>query len=98
WATFRKAFEVEYLPSAVRQERKNEFMQLRQRNKTVQQYAAEFNRLSKFAGAFLQSEECRVPRFEVGLRPSISAHVAVPEYRTMGEASLGTASCGVIPL
>lgn len=53
WATFRKAFEEEFLPPAVRQEKENEFMQLRQGNMIVRQYASEFNRLAKFASALL---------------------------------------------
>ncbi|KAI5653736.1 hypothetical protein M9H77_30923 [Catharanthus roseus] len=47
WNDFQEEFKKEYIPRWVREQREDEFQQLRPGNLTVAQYTAKFNRLAK---------------------------------------------------
>lgn len=49
WQTFQGAFLDKYFPLNVRREKEVEFLQLKQRNMTFEEYLATFERLSKFS-------------------------------------------------
>ena len=53
-----------------------QFLDLKHEDKTVDGYAAEFLRLSRFAQAMVAHEEDKANRFQQGLRPEIWKHLA----------------------
>lgn len=85
WKMFQDAFYTKYFPKSVRQEKEKEFIQLKQHNKTVADYEAEFARLAKFAPAMVTTEESRVRRFEEGLMPRIKEQVIPFELTKYGD-------------
>ncbi|GAB2274029.1 hypothetical protein Dimus_039065 [Dionaea muscipula] len=79
WEDFREAFLEKYIPESARDALREEFEQLVQRSMTVDQYAARFTSLLRFA-PHLATETLRCKRFEAGLRPSIKEKVASHRY------------------
>ena len=68
WKTFSDAFLVRFFPKTAKREMEERFCQLRQQDLTVDAYAAEFARLSRFAPSMVAEEEDRAHRFQQGLR------------------------------
>ena len=64
WAEFREEFYAKYFPSSQRREMEKQFIGLRQRNRTVDEYEAEFDRLSRFASTVVADEQSKMRRFE----------------------------------
>ena len=58
------------------------FLRLKQRDKTVEQYAAEFHRLSRFAPNMVREEIDRGSRLQQGLRIGIKKHLASHQLDT----------------
>ncbi|KAI6669059.1 hypothetical protein NL676_003944 [Syzygium grande] len=70
WAMFVENFYEKYF-SENAQEKKMEFMRLRQGQMTVDQYEAEFARLAKFAPTMVENPRDRARRFRDGLKPDL---------------------------
>ncbi|XP_028088608.1 uncharacterized protein LOC114289144 [Camellia sinensis] len=85
WERFKNAFNEKYFPRSVRLQKQREFLRLKQGNKTVAEYEAEFTKLSKFASAFETDEDSRARKFESGLRTNIMQQVVPFELPTFGE-------------
>ena len=75
WDVFATAFLEKFFPSTARYEMERRFITLVQGNRTVDEYAAEFTRLSRFAPAHVATEEKRAEKFKMGLDFSILEHV-----------------------
>ena len=56
-----------------------QFLELKQGNMTVSEYAAKFNELERFAPSQVDTERKRAKRFEQGLKPWLRRRVAVLE-------------------
>ncbi|XP_038970573.1 uncharacterized protein LOC120104118 [Phoenix dactylifera] len=69
WQRFCTAFYSKYFPSSRLRELEREFLNLNQGNMTVDEYEAEFDRLSRFAPTLIMKVESRMGRFEEGLKP-----------------------------
>ncbi|XP_038982120.1 uncharacterized protein LOC120110623 [Phoenix dactylifera] len=83
WPGFRIAFYSKYFPSSRIRELEREFLSLSQGSMTVEDYEAEFDRLSRFAPSLVQDPKSRMSRFEEGLRPRLrqgSAAVHSTDY------------------
>jgi hypothetical protein len=76
WEMFRLAFLEHFFPRAMRAQKEAEFINLKQGNKTVAEYAAEFVRLSKYAPCLASSEQAKARKFEEGLRMPIKQRVS----------------------
>ncbi|XP_030440063.1 uncharacterized protein LOC115662033 [Syzygium oleosum] len=73
-------------PEESAQERKlAEFMRLRQGQMTVDQYEAEFARLSKFAPRMVENPRDKVQRFRDGLKPDLRSKMISLNIRDYGE-------------
>jgi hypothetical protein len=59
WNTFVLVFKAEFIPQWVVEKREDEFLNLKQGGMSVAQYAAEFNRLSKYCPRLVDTEQNR---------------------------------------
>jgi len=67
WKTFSEVFLAKFFPDTVKTEMEQKFINLRQAEKIVDMYAAEFSRLSRFAPYMVSTAENRARRFQQGL-------------------------------
>ena len=71
WDQFSKSFYERFFSETAQKEMEEKFIRLQQRDQTVDEYAAEFLRLSRFAPYMVANEENRARRFQQGLRMQI---------------------------
>ncbi|KAI5657018.1 hypothetical protein M9H77_25811 [Catharanthus roseus] len=76
WNDFQEEFKKEYIPRWVREQREDEFQQLRQGNLTVAQYTAKFNRLAKYCLRLIDTDENKTRQFVKGLRVKLQRALA----------------------
>ncbi|GFS29011.1 hypothetical protein Acr_00g0004970 [Actinidia rufa] len=90
WEPFKKAFLDQYFTDTAKEALRMEFINLVQGSMTVAQYEAKFTSLSRFAKAFVLTEEEKAKQFMWGLRPSIRNKIAgnlIKVYSTMVSAA-----------
>ncbi|GFZ14482.1 hypothetical protein Acr_24g0006720 [Actinidia rufa] len=68
WPRFLKVFNEEYFPEMVRDQKIQEFLNLKQGNMIVVVYNAKFMELSRYAPHIVSTESRKARRFEAGLR------------------------------
>ncbi|XP_019442301.1 PREDICTED: uncharacterized protein LOC109347024 [Lupinus angustifolius] len=85
WWVFRGNFLETFFPEDVFQKKEIEFLELKQGNRSVGEYATKFEELSKFSRYFQQSENKREKciRSENGLRPELKPVVSFQEIFQM---------------
>jgi hypothetical protein len=71
WKDFKDAFLERFFPQTIRQAKAQEFTDLVQGSMTVEEYAAKFIELSRFAPYLVSTEELKARKFERGLQPRI---------------------------
>ncbi|XP_050876198.1 uncharacterized protein LOC127079888 [Lathyrus oleraceus] len=73
WALFRDAFLEKFFPKDVRGKKEIEFLELKQGNGTIAEYAAKFEELIKFCPHYntTNAERSKCLKFVNGLRPDI---------------------------
>ncbi|GFY85487.1 hypothetical protein Acr_04g0002250 [Actinidia rufa] len=89
WEPFRKTFPDQYFTNIAKEALMMEFINLVQGSMTVAQYEAKFTSLSRFAKAFVSTDEEKAKQFMRGLRPSIRNKIAgnlIKVYSTMVSA------------
>ena len=64
WDQFLKSFYKRFFPVIDQKEMEEQFIRLQQRNRTVDEYAAEFLRLSQFTPYMMADEENQANRFQ----------------------------------
>ena len=64
WDQFSKSFYERFFPKTAQKEMEEHFIRLQHRDRTVDEYATEFLRLSRFAQYMMADEENRVSRFQ----------------------------------
>ncbi|XP_060972248.1 uncharacterized protein LOC133038182 [Cannabis sativa] len=77
WLDFVDVFNRKYCSAAILAAKEDEFMNLRQNNFTVTEYARQFDRLAKFAQEIVPTEALRVKRFFKGMNPMIKKDVKI---------------------
>lgn len=82
WEDFKVEFSRKYFPREAMDRMENDFMELRQGNMTVREYEEEFNRLSRFAGRFMDEDE-PIRRFLRGMRIELKNRCEMYDYRSM---------------
>ncbi|XP_057953799.1 uncharacterized protein LOC131148080 [Malania oleifera] len=85
WSRFKELFYDRYFPATTRATKAEEFFHLTQWQLTVQQYAAKFMELSRFAPFMVLDEFQKARWFERGLRPRIHKQVAVLKVQRFSE-------------
>ncbi|XP_056161223.1 uncharacterized protein LOC115662164 [Syzygium oleosum] len=73
WAVFSENFYGKYFSESARERKLTEFMRLRQGQMTIDQYEAEFARLSKFVPRMVEDPQDKVRRFWDGLKRTFKA-------------------------
>ncbi|XP_048140715.1 uncharacterized protein LOC125316432 [Rhodamnia argentea] len=68
WNAFSEAFIGKFFSAAAREQKLVEFQNLRQGNMTIEQYEAEFARLSKYASRMVDNPLDKARRFRDGLQ------------------------------
>ncbi|XP_058727874.1 uncharacterized protein LOC131599593 [Vicia villosa] len=83
WIAFRMEFLRKYFPEDVRGKKEIEFLELKQGNKSVVEYAAKFGELAKFYQYYdgANGEFSKCIKFENGLRPEIKKAVSYQKIR-----------------
>ncbi|XP_050889353.1 uncharacterized protein LOC127094576 [Lathyrus oleraceus] len=87
WALFRDAFLEKYFPEDVRGKKENEFLELKQGNGTVVEYAAKFEELIKFCPHYntINVERSKCLKFVNGLRPDIKKAMGYQQITRFSE-------------
>ncbi|XP_042432602.1 uncharacterized protein LOC122019171 [Zingiber officinale] len=67
WTLFRDAFERQYFPAPYRMACRQEFLHLKQGDRSVMEYDAEFNRLAEYCPHLVAQESDRLDQFTQGL-------------------------------
>ncbi|XP_070021989.1 uncharacterized protein [Nicotiana sylvestris] len=67
WEEFEEAFMANFIPEEDREAKTTEFEQLKQGNKSAQEYYMEFIRLAKHAPHMVKTEKTKIRRFVGGL-------------------------------
>ncbi|XP_056176165.1 uncharacterized protein LOC130140553 [Syzygium oleosum] len=85
WAAFTESFYEKYFSASARERKLAEFMRLHQGEMTVDQYEAEFARLSKFAPRMVEHPDDKARRFRDGLKADIRSQLLLVNLRTYEE-------------
>ncbi|XP_010518599.2 PREDICTED: uncharacterized protein LOC104793873 [Camelina sativa] len=80
WEDFKTEFSRKYFPREAMDRMEEEFLELRQGTMTVREYDREFDRLSRFAGRFMNEDEL-IRRFLRGLRIELKNRCEMYDYR-----------------
>ncbi|XP_021597685.1 uncharacterized protein LOC110603983 [Manihot esculenta] len=91
WEFFLNEFRKRYVGDIYMEERKIEFIYLRQGRMTVAEYEREFIRLSKYAREMIPTEEAKCKRFEQGLNTKIKmllVALQIRDFSTLVNAAL----------
>ena len=85
WDAFVALFNDKYLPFVFLEQKKNEFLSLKQEGLSISEYEVKFDRLSKYAPEEVSTEEKRMARFVYGLQIDIKEKMAAssPSYKEM---------------
>jgi len=87
WAVFRREFLERYFPEDVRGKKEIEFLELKQGNMSVTEYAAKFVELAKFYPHYTPetAEFSKCIKFENGLRAEIKRAIGYQKIKKISE-------------
>uniref|UniRef100_A0A1U7W605 Uncharacterized protein LOC104222982 n=1 Tax=Nicotiana sylvestris TaxID=4096 RepID=A0A1U7W605_NICSY len=77
WDDFVKSFRAKYVPPVYCDDKKKEFLNLRQGSMSIAEYQQNFLRLSRYAKGIIDGERDKCRRFEEGLNGYIRKSVAI---------------------
>ena len=72
----KKAYLCKYYLVNARMKLRAAFLELKQGDKSIEDYVLEFNRLARFSPIFVNTKELKAERFIAGLRKDIRGYVA----------------------
>ena len=85
WDQFSKGFYERFFPATAQRDMEEQFIRLQQRNRSVDEYAAEFLRLSRFAPYMVADEEKRASRFQQGLKMDVQMYLIPQQLKTYSQ-------------
>jgi hypothetical protein len=85
WDKFKEVFNKTYFPEVVSDRKAREFSDLVQGSMTVEEYAAKFIELSRFAPHLIPNENKKVTKFQKGLNDKIRPHILAARVNTFAE-------------
>ncbi|VFQ94514.1 unnamed protein product [Cuscuta campestris] len=77
WEHFDWAFKKEYIPARYREEKRTEFMELKQGDMTLPELRQKFDHLAQFATTLVATPADRIEEFRKRLRPNIRPYVSI---------------------
>ncbi|VFQ92865.1 unnamed protein product [Cuscuta campestris] len=77
WDRFDRAFTKEYVPTRYREERRDEFVALKQEGMSVPELRQRFDYLSQYATSLVSTPEDRLNEFVKKLWPNLRPHAAL---------------------
>ncbi|KAL4026597.1 hypothetical protein IC575_015033 [Cucumis melo] len=86
WQQFKESFYAKFFSASLREAKLQEFLNLEQGDRTVEQYDAEFDMLSRFAPEMIATEAARADKFVRGLRLDIQGLVRAFRPATHADA------------
>ncbi|XP_074589941.1 uncharacterized protein LOC141845840 [Curcuma longa] len=86
WSSFREAFKMQYFSAAFCQERRQEFLSLKQGDRSVMDYHMEFLRLAEFCPYLVAQDSDRMFQFTQGLAAYIRQRMSDFTVHTYREA------------
>ncbi|KAA3471199.1 Hexaprenyldihydroxybenzoate methyltransferase, mitochondrial-like protein [Gossypium australe] len=81
WEFFQTEFRKKYISQRFLNQKRKEFLELKQGNMTVSEYEREFVRLSKYAREWVQTEAEMCKHFEEGLNENIKLLIGILKLR-----------------
>src|SRR3954468_10590428 len=85
WDEFVKDFRAAHIPSGLIKRKREEFLALRQGDRTVQEYNLAFVRLARYATEEVSTEAKRIARFRGGLATDIKYALTLSSPRVFSE-------------
>ena len=67
WEEFKKAFHGKYFPCERREVKVEEFINLKQGNRSVEEYSLKFSMLFRYAPSFMYNPRDEMSRFVMGV-------------------------------
>ncbi|XP_031120825.1 uncharacterized protein LOC116024062 [Ipomoea triloba] len=92
WEAFKEALREKFYPEHVRTAKYDEFLHLRQGNRTVQEYYTEFINLARFAPTLAPDEHGQASKFIRGLNFDTQKGINMFRCQTLDEAYSRAAS------
>ncbi|KAA0058951.1 gag protease polyprotein [Cucumis melo var. makuwa] len=86
WEQFKESFYAKFFSVSLRDAKRQEFLNLEQDDRIVEQYDAEFDMLSRFALEMIATEAARADRFVRGIRLNIQGLVRAVRPVTHADA------------
>ncbi|KAL2542363.1 Uncharacterized protein Adt_03344 [Abeliophyllum distichum] len=83
WEKFTEIFRNKYFSTSTRNQKLNEFIQLRQGSMNVSKYIRKFEELSRFAAHMVGTNGLKVDCFLEGLRPELNRDVLMSRIQNM---------------
>ncbi|VFQ83168.1 unnamed protein product [Cuscuta campestris] len=77
WDRFNRAFTKEYVPTRYREERRDEFVALKQEGMSLPELRQKFDYLSQYATSLVSTPEDRLNEFVKKLRPDLRPYAAL---------------------
>ena len=71
WNDFLREFHEKYTPTVFRNEKRKEFIELKQKDMSVAEYGLKFTQLSVYAANLVSTEQEKCHKFEEGLSYNI---------------------------
>ncbi|KAF5442876.1 hypothetical protein F2P56_035488 [Juglans regia] len=75
WERFKEEFDNRFFPESMKTQKAQDFATLVQGNLTLEQYAAKFMELGRFAPHLITTEKMQAQKFQTGLNPRIRNYV-----------------------
>ena len=85
WAEFKEAFRGHHIPAGIMARKLIEFLALKQGQQTVLQYAQAFNRLSQYAGSFVDTDEKKQTQFRRGMTSKLQDRLATADFASFDQ-------------
>jgi hypothetical protein len=85
WAEFCDAFHAHYIPAGVMRKKHQEFMDLKQGERSVHDYSKQFNHLAQYAPDQVDIDEKKKDRFMIDLSTMLQASIALNTGGTFPE-------------
>jgi hypothetical protein len=71
WAEFRDAFRAHYIPAGVMMKKRQEFMDLKQGGRSVNDYSKQFNHLAQYVLDQVDTDDKKKDRFMIDLSTKV---------------------------